>query len=318
MDFDHRTLPWVDAADFEAEASRRLARGELTEDDVEKLRHFRDRGYVTFPGLLSAAQVATLVAEHDKAWDECRPIEALVEGRGLVELPDLPPRHEFGHHHYRLNDLHDVSEPVRETMLHPTIIGFLRLYFDATPVAMQSLFFEYGSEQSTHQDFAYVTSRIPSHLVGCWVACEAVNDDNGPLFYYPGSQRLPKFDWGGGSLSFDGGDLSRTEDFARHIEAEAARAGLERQVFHAQPGDVFLWHGALAHGGSPSKDPNATRKSLVAHYSTRSAYPRERRFRELPPRLDERHGGIIYRVPESGPAAWYLAARKKLKALVRR
>jgi ectoine hydroxylase-related dioxygenase (phytanoyl-CoA dioxygenase family) len=182
------------------------------------------------------------------------------------------------------------------------VMRFLRLYFDDAPVAMQSLFFEYGSEQNTHQDFPYVQAKILSHLVGCWIACDDVGADNGPLFYYPGSHRLPKFDWGGGSLTFNGKDAEQVDRFGRFLEDQAAAAGLVRETFHARRGDVFLWHGALVHGGSPANDPSATRRSLVVHYSSRAAYPRERRFAHVEPKLYEQAGGYVYLRPEGGPS----------------
>ncbi|MCG8458235.1 MAG: phytanoyl-CoA dioxygenase family protein [Holophagales bacterium] len=299
VDFDAATLPWVDRDDFETELEHRNAAGELEGEEAEALRQFRTRGYVAFPRLLAEDQVDALVADHDRAWEEGWPVQALVEGRGVVEVSGLPPRGELGSHHYRLNDIQDVSDAARRAMLDSRIMRFLRAYFAGSPVAMQSLFFEFGSEQGTHQDFPYVQSQILSHLVGCWIACDDVDADNGPLFYYPGSHRLPKFDWGDGSLTFDGRDHSQVERFADYLEHAAEQAGLERLTFHAGRGDVFLWHGALVHGGSPATDPKKTRRSLVVHYSSRDAYPHDRRFPHADPELYERNGGYVY-LPQAG------------------
>ena len=293
LEFDSQTLPWVDRPDFETQLSTSLEAGKVSDTTAEKLRHFCEHGYVAFPGLLGAERADGLVAEHDRAWSEKWPIQALVEGIGVADLPELPDKTELNTHHYRLNDIQDASEPARQAMMLPEINEFLGLLFSDTPVAMQSLFFEYGSEQGTHQDFPYVQSQILSHLVGCWIACEDVHADNGPLFYYPGSHRIPKFDWGGGSLTFDGKDHQQVEEFGRFLEQQCDAAGLERQTFHARKGDIFLWHAALVHGGSPANDPNATRKSLVVHYSSQGAYPRDRRYDEEP-KLYKRNGGLVY------------------------
>ena len=302
LDFETSTLPWVDRDDFLPQLDERTRQGELSPETAERLRHFSAHGYVAFPGLLGAEGADALVAEHDRAWQDSWPIQALVEGIGVADLESLPAKDALGTHHYRLNDIQDASETARRAMMTPEIIEFLGLLFADTPVAMQSLFFEYGSEQGTHQDFPYVQSRILSHLVGCWMACEDVHADNGPLFYYPGSHRLAKFDWGGGSLTFDGKDQAQVETFGKYLEERCDAAGLERLTFEAKKGDVFLWHAALVHGGSPANDPSATRKSLVVHYSSRTAYPQDRRYDEVP-RLYRRNGGLIYQRAVQSPMA---------------
>lgn len=322
LDFHPSTLPPSDRETGAEHIEGLRSSGRIDDREAGLQHHFREHGWVAFPGLLSGEEVDALVAEHESAWAEGWPVQALVEGRGVVSVEELPERSELGTHHYRLNDIQDVSEPVRQTLLHPEIIRFLRIYFDDTPVAMQSLFFEYGSEQGTHQDFPYVQSQVLSHLVGCWIAAQDVGADNGPLFYYPGSHRMRKFDWGGGSLVFDGKDESKVEDFGRFLESEAAASGLEKQVFHANRGDVFLWHGALVHGGSAAKDPDATRLSLVAHYSSRTAYPRDRRHPHAEPKVYEWQGGCIYLPPEGGRGAsghsLLVRAKGRLKRLLGR
>jgi ectoine hydroxylase-related dioxygenase (phytanoyl-CoA dioxygenase family) len=202
------------------------------------------------------------------------------------------------------------------------VVRHLALIFDQAPVAMQSLFFEYGSEQGLHQDFPYVQAQHLSHLIGCWVALEDVTADSGPLFYYSGSHRLPKYDWGGGSLRFDGQDDGQddgqVEAFEAHLAKACADAGLERVTFHAKKGDVFLWHAALVHGGSAATDRALTRKSFVVHFSTREGYPRDRRWPDQEPILAEINGGFLYRPPPASKLPLLRRVKRKLGALVRK
>lgn len=298
LDFDRATLTWVDQDGFDDELNRRRKDGRVVEKDADLLRDWHRDGYAYFPGAASGAEVDAMIADYERYWQE-RPagLKVLCEGRGVTPIAEMPSRSELGHHHYRLLDVQDISEAARRLILLPRITSFLRHVFDETPVAMQSLLFEYGSEQGTHQDFPYVQARILSRLVGCWIALEDVREDNGPLFYYPGSHRIPKFDWGGGHLEFDGKNEKLVDDFGHFLEESCEKAGLERLTFHAKKGDVFLWHAALVHGGSPTLDPNATRLSLVAHFSSVTAYPRDRRFADVEPRHYERNGGLIYQEP---------------------
>jgi hypothetical protein len=55
-------------------------------------------------------------------------------------------------------------------------------------------------------------------------------------------------------------------DWRVAMDQAAAQAGLEKRVFLAKKGDVFVWHAHLLHGGSPIRDPARTRKSYVFHY----------------------------------------------------
>lgn len=297
LDFDLSKAPWSDRDTFSAEADRRQAAGTLTAEDRARLDTWRTDGYLTFPKLVEPAAIDALLAAYEDGWRTRPDVSLLVEGEGSQPWKDVAPRDTLVHHHYRVLDFQDVSSEARAILFHPEIVRALHLIFDQPPVAMQSLFFEYSSEQRTHQDFPYVQAQELSHLIGCWVACEDTGPDNGPLFYYPGSQRLPKFDWGGGALAWGGQDLGEVERFEDQLQAACEAAGLERKVLHAKKGDVLLWHSALAHGGSPVHDRSLTRKSFVAHYSTREGYPRDRRWPEADPVVETVGGGYFYRPP---------------------
>ena len=315
VEFAPDTLPWVDRDSFPQEADRRVAAKTLSADDLAQLMRWRHEGYLALPGAIEAQLVDDLLAEYEQAWEERPDLKVLVEGQGVQSFAKVAPRSEITHHHFRVMDFQDVSQAARRVMFHPTVIRHLRLIFDQTPVAMQSLVFEYGSEQGIHQDYPLVQAQNLSHLIGVWVALEDVTADNGPLFYYPGSHRLPKFDWGDGSLAFTSEDDSQVEDFEAHLAAANEQAGLERQTFHARKGDVFFWHAALVHGGSAATDRELSRKSLVAHFSTREGYPRDRRWPELEPTMVEINGGLLYE-PSKFPLLRRL--RSKLVGWVRK
>jgi ectoine hydroxylase-related dioxygenase (phytanoyl-CoA dioxygenase family) len=293
-DFDAATLPWVDRDSFAAELAARRAAGAVDDGDAATLESWNETGYHLLQGAVDPQLIDRLLAEYEDAWRTRPACDVLVEDAGIQPFAAVRPRDELTHHHYRVMDFQDVSPAAREIMLHPEVVRFLRLVFDDTPVAMQSLLFEYGSEQNAHQDFPYVQAQTLSHLVGCWVACEDVHPDGGPLFYYPGSHKIAKFDWGGGRLRWDGKDHDRVAAFESYVAASCAGAGLERRLMLADKGDVIFWHAALVHGGSPAADRRRTRKSLVSHYSTVTGYPRDRRAPDrVPPRI-ERNGGVLY------------------------
>jgi ectoine hydroxylase-related dioxygenase (phytanoyl-CoA dioxygenase family) len=106
------------------------------------------------------------------------------------------------------------------------------------------------------------------YLMAAWIALEDIHPDSGPLFYYPGSHKLPYVlneDFNAGSSRWRLG--SRDYDvYEDRMAALVQEAGIQPQVFLPKKGDVLLWHANLVHGGTPVADASRTRKSMVIHY----------------------------------------------------
>jgi len=127
-----------------------------------------------------------------------------------------------------------------------------------------------------------------------------VHEDAGPLFYYPGSHhRVRKHVFDNGTVLVES-EGPQVRAFEMYLESECERLQLPRTLFMPKKGDVLIWHSALVHGGSPRIDRKRTRKSTVFHYSTRPAYPRDRRHGGLPPVVIERNGHVYYGMQHEG------------------
>jgi len=137
--------------------------------------------------------------------------------------------------------------------------------FERPPLAFQSLFFRWGTEQAMHQDTAYVVLRSPMEMVGCWVALEDIAEGTGELQYYVGSHRIPEYLWFGRARAKPY-DFEDDQDFLRHVREESERMGCPLERFRPRKGDVLLWHADLVHGGSKRVHLERTRQSLVTHY----------------------------------------------------
>ncbi|GAA3970676.1 phytanoyl-CoA dioxygenase family protein [Hymenobacter antarcticus] len=129
----------------------------------------------------------------------------------------------------------------------------------------QSINFLTGSQQRTHSDSIHMSTFPLGGMAAAWVALEDITPGNGPLHYYPGSHQLPYYlnaDYQNEGTEWLIGDKEYEANIARKI----TEAGIEKQVFLARKGDVFIWHANLMHGGEPHLDPAQTRKSMVFHY----------------------------------------------------
>jgi ectoine hydroxylase-related dioxygenase (phytanoyl-CoA dioxygenase family) len=267
LDFDPETLPWIDRPDADVDG--------YVSDLTAKLKQWREDGFVVFPGAVSNELIERYLADWDGLLQNNSKYSILVRSRskGIVPVRQLTEA-ELNEVGLRLIDFHINSVTAKELALLRVVVDFLRIVFQEEIVAMQSLTFKYSSEQGLHQDYAFVVPRNPSHLAASWIALEDVHPDAGPLVYYAGSHRIPKFDWGNGLFLTPESTL-REDSFERHIQTEVDRLGLKREVFAPKKGDVFLWHSALAHEGSKVKNRELTRKSFVTHYTSAPSFDLE-------------------------------------------
>ena len=303
-EFESSTLPWVDRADADIDRFVRQYKrsAALPYDLADKMRFWQKNGFV----ILDQAIATTWL---DQLWNE---VEELIEGHEKypinvrIDLPDYAahpvmaikdvPESVLNGPFVKFLDFHDNSVIAKKIMLHENITAFLEAVFGDKVIGMQSLIFKYGSQQATHQDFAYVVSEIPSHLAAAWIALEDVHIDSGPLYYYPGSHTVNKFNFGNGIFYNDKSTLN-PGDFANYLDKACQEAGLERQTLLVKKGDVLLWHAALAHGGDAIRNPALTRKSYVCHYSSDKAYRHHRQSPTTEPVRRTINGADVFANP---------------------
>lgn len=298
-DFDPATLPWLDKPEADIERYVRGLGGAVEDPKLlaERLQRWRDNGFILLPRAIEPELIDALLADVDEFFETSAKYSTLVgsERKSIRPAREFT-REDFNEHHLRVLDFHNNSIAAKRILLHSTLVTMLEHVFREPIVAMQSLTFRYGSEQPTHADCAYVVPRIPSHLAGAWVALEDVKPEAGPFAFFPGSHRLPKFDFGNGMFLTP--ESTKSEfDFRDYLEEECRKAGLEKRIFQLEKGDVLLWHGALANQGSPQQDPQLTLKAFVMHYSTVRAYPFDRRCDGVEPVKHYLNGGVVYGNP---------------------
>lgn len=176
---------------------------------------------------------------------------------------------DFNYTGRKIMDAFRFSEVIgKDFFRNQRMLKLLSFIMGKKVIPFQTINFRQGSEQRAHSDSIHMTTQPPGYLIACWTALEKIHEGNGPLFYYPGSHRLPYVttqDYESGNSAFTIGKDSnkKYEDKIADIVGES---GLEKEYFYAEPGDVLVWHANLLHGGMPITQAGATRKSMVAHY----------------------------------------------------
>lgn len=168
----------------------------------------------------------------------------------------------------RFMNIHEQSAAAARIARDPRLLELLELILGQRAQLFQTIGFIRGSQQDAHSDAFHMMTEPPGFLIGAWVALEDIDDGSGPVFYLPGSHRLPY-------VMSEDLNLPQTvrllvpEKGGAYVDRmrEIAEAtGTRPQRFTAKAGDLLLWHHNLLHGGSAIERDGSTRRSLVGHY----------------------------------------------------
>lgn len=239
--------PWLDEPDAKEQLRHNIHYQQLPAATQEYILQWIDNGFIILKGFISPQQAAAVNNEIDR----------LLEQRQLTPLDNGKIMFAF------------KQSALINTLVHDTrITGLFEFIFQQPVIAFQTINFLKGSQQRAHSDSIHMTTYPLGYLSAAWFALEDIDAANGPLFYYPGSHKLPyvlspDFDHKSGVLQLDPHTNQHYED---KMEEVIRTSKLQQADFHAQQGDVFLWHANLVHGGRPITDTARTRKSMVVHF----------------------------------------------------
>lgn len=150
----------------------------------------------------------------------------------------------------------------------PLLVKILSFLLGKPVQIFQSINFINGSQQGAHSDTIHMTTYPLGYLIAVWVALEDISSDQGPLFYYPQSHKLPyvlndNFKHEGTKLRI-GSNANKAYEL--HINKMIEEENIHPTTLIAKKGDILIWHANLLHGGMPIINPKLTRKSMVFHY----------------------------------------------------
>jgi ectoine hydroxylase len=244
---DKESRAWLDTGDSEVLAPGKTGFAHFTPAVQQKITNWSANGYMILEQFFEAATCEAINEEI-----------AQLQQKGKLHF-------KWGN---KLMFANKRSSLIRNTTLQPELVRILSFLLDKEVVPFQTINFIEGSGQRAHSDSIHMTTYPLGYLIAVWVALEDVSQENGPLFYYPGSHKLPyllnkDFNEGTTLLTLGNKDYPDYEDV---LEELVVTKGYTPQEFHAKKGDVLIWHANLVHGGAPILDRSLTRKSMVIHY----------------------------------------------------
>ncbi len=163
----------------------------------------------------------------------------------------------------RVQDGWKFVEEVHKLAVHPGILDALQQLYGRRPKPFQTLNFPIGTSQSPHSDIIHFNSIPHGFMAGAWAALEDINENNGPLIYYPGSHKLPEYNMqsfglGTGHKNYPGYEKAILDVIKEH--------DLKPEYGVVKKGEVLFWHANLIHGGTQQIDRSRSRHSQVTHY----------------------------------------------------
>lgn len=223
--------------------------------------------------------------------DETRKVAAqlALQGYAIIDFPDdmldfridaikahLSQEYDFEQWHkegrlagasLRIQDAWRFEENVKAIACNEKIIELLGNLFGREAWPFQTLNFPVGTQQHFHTDSIHFSSIPERFMCGVWVAMEDIDEQNGPLVYFPGSHRWPIYSNEHVGLCAAALQQTPTQQLYEEMwRALVESSGVQPEYFHAKKGQALIWAANLMHGGSRQLDPQRTRWSQVTHY----------------------------------------------------
>ncbi|RVU24023.1 phytanoyl-CoA dioxygenase [Sandaracinomonas limnophila] len=237
-------LPWVESPFFE----KILAKKNLSKENEELAKSYNKDGYIVLKNIFSEQEIDLVIKDMKE----------------IGFNPDF--KTDNFRNDVRIQDLWMYSEPVKNLSINPKILSVLEMLYDREVVPFQTLNFKVGSQQIAHSDTMHFSSLPARFMCGVWIALEDITEENGPLFYYPGSHKTPEYTFAQiyndvKDSSYD--DYPKYEEFMSELMEVSP---FEKKKFFAKKGDALVWSSNIIHGGSPVLKEGSTRYSQVTHY----------------------------------------------------
>ena len=242
-------IPWLDRPDSRIRLTQHPDFQNFNEDIQAQLINFEEKGFMILKHFFSEQEVEKANAE----------IARLLKEK----------KADFNYTGRKIMEAYKDSTFIDQTFFkNQELLRLLNFIMGKKILPFHTIHFIEGSEQRAHSDSIHMTTEPMGYMIAAWTALEDTNEENGPLFYYPGSHRLPYImstDYNSGNTNYQIGKNAYA-NYEDKINAIIAENNLKKEYFFAEKGDILIWHANLLHGGEAIKKAGTTRKSMVAHY----------------------------------------------------
>jgi len=244
---DKESKAWLDVGESSLLVAQKENFKKFSQETKQKIAEWSTNGYIVLENFLNPSTCDAVNNE----------IDTLLQTKKI--------QFENGN---KLMFANKKSALIKDITKQKELIDILSFLLDKEVVPFQTINFITGSQQRAHSDSIHMTTYPLGYLIAVWIALEDINEENGPLFYYPGSHKLPyllnsDFNEGETALLLGKKDYKDYEDI---LEDLVLKNNYSKKEFHAKKGDTFIWHANLVHGGTPIINKGSTRKSMVIHY----------------------------------------------------
>ncbi len=210
---------------------------------------YAEKGYQILPGVLSSEEADAAAADIESFY--------------------------ASHPGSRVVNLHMRSLALARAITKQSVYDWVAANCFDNPVVYTTLSFLKGTQQDIHRDVPHFFTWPLYQFIGVWYALEDTDLNNGCLRYYAGGHKSADGEWFKAAKAvFEANgkkDLSRDEietlmnAYQSSVTEYCEEDGCKIEHAVLKKGDCIIWHPLLPHGGSIIKDPNRTRKSIVAH-----------------------------------------------------
>ncbi len=251
--------PWLLGED----AAARIERAGVTEDFKAVARALVADGLAVVRGVHDRDLCARTIADYGRY---------VAQNRDYVQANfDALGREK------RLVNFHLWSRNAAAIGTDPRIMELLDFLFGMEACVYTSLTFKYGTQQPVHRDTPHFATWPRGHFLGVWTALEDIDPDAGPIFYHRGAHRFgvdERACWDEARRRHpDAPEPAQLLDALDLYNGEVIRRANAMGgvvIPELRAGDVAIWHPEMPHGGSPARNPQRTRWSIVFHCSPAS------------------------------------------------
>ena len=243
----------------------------------KQLNFFHENGYLADIPLLNEEQIEKLRTELQHLLDPDHPLHHLFYEFHSNESgnPDHILFHALGA--WRISPaFHDVLWNPAFLMAASQLLGdeSVRFWHD-------QLFYkpaEHGGVVAWHQDYSYWTRTVPMAHLTCWTGLDDADQQNGCLYYVPGSHR-----WG----LLDKPELAGDMDGLQKYLTDAQREEFKPVPIELKKGHATFHHPLMVHGSYENKTRRPRRAFVINVFADGVRSDTEQTLLEGVPKIDK-------------------------------